>query len=70
MDYAVLRKRMVDEQLIPRGIMDPRVLAAFYKVERHAFIPQEVRSMAYSVFAGADWRKPDNFPAVYGGLDD
>jgi protein-L-isoaspartate(D-aspartate) O-methyltransferase len=50
MDYAVLRKRMIDEQLIPRGIKDPRVLDAFYKVERHKFIPEELRTSAYADF--------------------
>lgn len=39
MDYAVLRKQMVAEQLIARGITDKRVLAAFLKVERHKFVP-------------------------------
>jgi len=50
MDYAVLRKRMVDEQLIPRGIENPRVLEAFLKVERHKFIPEELRMSAYADF--------------------
>lgn len=50
MDYAVLRKRMVEEQLIPRGIKNKRVLDAFYKVERHKFIPESLRSSAYADF--------------------
>lgn len=50
MDYAVLRKRMVDEQLIPRGIKDFRLLNAFSKVERHKFIPEEIRTSAYADF--------------------
>jgi protein-L-isoaspartate(D-aspartate) O-methyltransferase len=50
MDYAVLRKRMVEEQLMPRGIKDPRVLNAFSKVERHKFIPPELRTSAYADF--------------------
>jgi protein-L-isoaspartate(D-aspartate) O-methyltransferase len=50
MDYAVLRKRMVEEQLIPRGIKNQRVLDAFYKVERHKFIPEELRNSAYADF--------------------
>lgn len=48
MDYVVLRKRMVEEQLIPRGINDQRVLDAFRKVERHKFIPIELQSTAYA----------------------
>ncbi len=50
MDYAELRKRMVDEQLIPRGINDQRVLNAFYKVERHKFISESLGSSAYADF--------------------
>jgi protein-L-isoaspartate(D-aspartate) O-methyltransferase len=50
MDYAVLRKRMVEEQLICRGIKDQRVLDAFYKVERHKFIPEDIRMSAYADF--------------------
>jgi protein-L-isoaspartate(D-aspartate) O-methyltransferase len=50
MDYTVLRKRMVEEQLIPRGISNPQVLDVFYKVERHKFIPEEQRDNAYVDF--------------------
>ncbi len=50
MDYETLRKRMVEEQLMPRGIKDPRVLNAFYKIERHKFIPENLRSSAYADF--------------------
>ena len=50
MDYETLRKRMVEEQLIPRGIKDPRVLNAFYKIERHKFIPENLRNTAYADF--------------------
>ncbi len=50
MDYPVLRKRMVEEQLLPRGIKDKRVLEAFYKVERHKFIPENIRTSAYADF--------------------
>ena len=48
MDYALLRKEMVEEQLIPRGIKEQRVLDAFYKVERHKFIPEEQEEFAYA----------------------
>lgn len=50
MDCAALRKRMVEEQLISRGIKDERVLAAFSKVERHKFMPAELISSAYADF--------------------
>lgn len=44
-DFRQLRARMVDAQLIARGINDRRVLDAFLKVPRHKFVPlQEVES--------------------------
>ena len=46
-DLGALRGRMVEAQLIPRGISDPRVLAAFRKVPRHEFVPPEVKYAAY-----------------------
>jgi protein-L-isoaspartate(D-aspartate) O-methyltransferase len=48
MDYQILRKRMVQEQLIPRGIKDPRVLDVFYKVQRHKFVPESLLGSAYA----------------------
>lgn len=50
MDYEVLRKRMVEEQLIPRGIKNKKVIDAFYKVERHKFIAEDLRASAYADF--------------------
>jgi protein-L-isoaspartate(D-aspartate) O-methyltransferase len=50
MDYEILRKRMVEEQLIPRGIKDQKVLNAFYRIERHKFIPEDLRNSAYADF--------------------
>ena len=47
MDYTALRNRMVEEQLIPRGISNERVLEAFRTVERHMFIPVELQDSAY-----------------------
>jgi len=41
------RERMVREQLLSRGIRDPRVLAAMGKVPRHLFVPDELRNEAY-----------------------
>ena len=48
MDYAEQRERMVDEQLIPRGISDAKVLQAFRSVQRHCFIPSLHRAYAYA----------------------
>lgn len=50
MDYEILRERMVLQQLIPRGIKNQKVLDAFRKVERHKFIPEDLRSSAYADF--------------------
>jgi protein-L-isoaspartate(D-aspartate) O-methyltransferase len=38
---------MVLEQLVDRGIKDRRVIKAMQKVERHRFVPEEYRSVAY-----------------------
>ncbi len=48
MDLEVLRKRMVQEQLIARGIKKSNVLDAFYKVPRHKFVPPELLESAYN----------------------
>jgi len=50
MNYEILRKRMAEEQLIPRGIKNQRVLDAFRKIERHKFIPEDLRSSSYADF--------------------
>jgi protein-L-isoaspartate(D-aspartate) O-methyltransferase len=46
-DYALLRHRMVEEQLRARGITDERVLAAMDEIPRHSFLPPSPRSRAY-----------------------
>lgn len=48
MDFAALREKMVKEQLIPRGIKEPGVLAAFGKVPRHKFVPEKYLDSAYA----------------------
>lgn len=47
MSYGQARKRMVQEQLVSRGIKDPRVLAAMAKVPRHLFVVEELQGQAY-----------------------
>src|SRR3989338_6401217 len=47
MDYTTLREKMVEGQLIPRGIKDDSVLKAFRKVFRHLFVPEEFLESAY-----------------------
>ena len=46
-DRASERRVMVDTQLRPRGIEDPRVLAAMAAVPRHLFVPEGERADAY-----------------------
>ena len=48
MDYADARKRMVDGQLRPNRVTDPRVLDAMRDLPREEFLPAEVRARAYS----------------------
>jgi protein-L-isoaspartate(D-aspartate) O-methyltransferase len=47
-DFAIERQLMVQEQLMPRGIHDERVLAAMSKVPREEFVPQDVRAESYT----------------------
>jgi protein-L-isoaspartate(D-aspartate) O-methyltransferase len=46
-DFAAQRQRMVERQLMTRGISDARVLAAMAKVPREEFIPVDARAGAY-----------------------
>ena len=41
------RARMVDEQIVRRGIVDERVLAAMRRVPRHLFVDEALRDRAY-----------------------
>jgi protein-L-isoaspartate(D-aspartate) O-methyltransferase len=46
-EYQTARSRMVQEQLIPRGIHDPATLAAMKEVPRHLFVEDALRGQAY-----------------------
>lgn len=46
-EYARWRNRMVDEQLVKRGINDRRVLDAMRVMPRHAFLSEEFKPQAY-----------------------
>ena len=46
--FASRRRAMVSDQLISRGIQDPRVLDAFGRVERHCYIPANHHEQAYA----------------------
>jgi protein-L-isoaspartate(D-aspartate) O-methyltransferase len=45
--YDAARETMVREQIVARGIRDPRVVEAMRQVPRHVFIPQAERDRAY-----------------------
>ena len=46
-NYAALRKAMVAIQIQGRGITDPSTLAAMGTVERHEFVPKDLKRYAY-----------------------
>jgi len=46
-DYSQLRRRMVREQIVSRGITDERLLAAMERVPRHLFVDALDRHQAY-----------------------
>jgi protein-L-isoaspartate(D-aspartate) O-methyltransferase len=41
------RERMVEEQLIARGVTDPRVLAVMRRLPRHRFVQEALQDRAY-----------------------
>jgi len=47
-DFVAQRESMVARQLIARGVRDPAVLEAMRAVPRHAFVPPQLRALAYS----------------------
>jgi protein-L-isoaspartate(D-aspartate) O-methyltransferase len=49
-DFEKVRSRMVEEQLIPRSINDPKTLEAMKKVPRHLFVEDAMKNQAYGDF--------------------
>jgi protein-L-isoaspartate(D-aspartate) O-methyltransferase len=45
--YATIRERMIQEQLLPRGINDPLTLKAVRDVPRHVFVDDAMWGKAY-----------------------
>ncbi len=45
-DFNEARERMVERQLVRRGICDSRVLDAMRRVPREAFVPDCLRDLA------------------------
>jgi protein-L-isoaspartate(D-aspartate) O-methyltransferase len=46
-DFDRLRRSMVDSQLRPNDVTDPRILAAMLELPRERFVPAERRALAY-----------------------
>jgi protein-L-isoaspartate(D-aspartate) O-methyltransferase len=47
-NYAIARKRMVESQIIARGIKDRSVIEAMLKVPRHIFVEEAISAQSYS----------------------
>ena len=45
--FVSKRRKMVDEQIIQRGVSDKKVIDAMLKVNRHLFVPEADRSFSY-----------------------
>ena len=47
LDFADARTRMVDSQVRPNKVTDPRILAAMRRIRRERFLPTELGARAY-----------------------
>ena len=47
MDFDAERNAMVNEQIVQRGVRDPRVLEVMRQVPRHQFLPEDAVPYAY-----------------------
>jgi len=47
-NFVINRNRMIDEQIIARGIKNPQVIEAMRKVPRHLFVDEPLSHKAYS----------------------
>lgn len=48
MNYEISRKKMVQEQIVARGVSDRRVLDAMLSIPRHIFVQEAFSAQAYS----------------------
>lgn len=48
MNFDIARKRMVESQLVSRGVKDRRLIEAMLKVPRHVFVEEAMAAQAYS----------------------
>jgi protein-L-isoaspartate(D-aspartate) O-methyltransferase len=47
-DFPKARLKMVEEQIVSRGIKDDRLIAAMKKIPRHLFVEEALQNQAYS----------------------
>jgi len=45
--FSIARRRMVEDQVVARGVRDPGVIDAMLKVPRHKFVEEALESQAY-----------------------
>ncbi|MBN9559157.1 MAG: protein-L-isoaspartate O-methyltransferase [Alphaproteobacteria bacterium] len=48
LDYEDARNRMVDSQIRPNKVVDPRILRAMRQLPRERFVPAQARVLAYA----------------------
>ena len=46
-NFSIARRRMVEDQVVARGVRDPRVIDAMLQVPRHKFVEEALESQAY-----------------------
>src|SRR5574341_1669500 len=46
-DFTLARRTMVEEQIVRRGLREPRLLAPLGEAPRHLFVPEAYRYAAY-----------------------
>ncbi len=47
MDYSIARRRMVEQQIMARGVVDQRVIDVMLAIPRHLFVEAGLQSHAY-----------------------
>ena len=50
MDFAKMRRIMVDSQIRPNDVTDPEIVSAFLHTPREAFVPKSAQSSAYAEY--------------------
>ncbi|MEQ8559723.1 MAG: protein-L-isoaspartate O-methyltransferase [Henriciella sp.] len=50
MDFAKMRRIMVDSQIRPNDVTDPEIVSAFLNTPREAFVPKPDQSIAYAEY--------------------